>query len=220
VVLLDYDGTVFFYDSATGHEFRRVTGIAPYALLVFSPNGRTFATVEGLKYQSNQVRVWETVSGTVRHQFPGPEGGLFALAFAPDSCRLATGGGDTTILVWDLIRGTEAPSRQGRPSVDEWEKIWAQLGAPEARVGHQAMCRMLDAPETAVGFLKTRLKGQLEPAQRLARALEVLEWIDTAQTRELLQSWAQRYPDTALGQAARETFDRLARRPVRQASNK
>jgi hypothetical protein len=43
-----------------------------------------------------------------------------------------------------------------------------------------------------------------------------LEWIDTPEARGLLHSLAQQYSNTALGHAARETFDRLRR----QASEK
>ena len=55
-----------------------------------------------------------------------------------------------------------------------------------------------------------------ESTRLRTRALEVLEWIDTPDARRLLHSLAQQYSNTALGQAARDTFDRLAR----QASKK
>ena len=293
LVLQNRSGTITFHDAATGRKLRQLTGKPFYyqgfALpLVFSPNGRTFATLqEGGMNSTVHILVWEMVSGTVRHQFAGHTGSVAAMAFTPDSRRLATGGVDTNILVWDLTRRPEGMLTKGQPSAKEWEEIWTNLNAQDASTSYPAMCRMLAAPEATVAFLKKHLipdqtlpnpqtlakliagldsddpqdrekaMHQLEKLGPLAadalrkalestpsaevkirlerilsrfdskesmrqalRALEVLEWIDTAGARELLQSLAKQFPDTALGQAARETFDRLSRRPARQASEK
>src|SRR5207302_477594 len=48
------------------------------------------------------VRLWEVASGQVRAQFEGHTGQVSALAFSPDDNTLATGSGDTTVLIWDL----------------------------------------------------------------------------------------------------------------------
>jgi WD40 repeat protein len=66
--------------------------------LAFSPDGRALA----LPDDRGAVRVLETATGQERLRFTGHLGQISALSFSPDGRRLASGGFDTTILVWDV----------------------------------------------------------------------------------------------------------------------
>src|SRR5262249_40509491 len=108
------DGTVGVWDLATGKEQRVLRtkavsqpGAKPPAAefgliklsepLAFSPDGRLVALIHG-----RTITVWHTASGKEFAHWDGHGGGtVTAIAFAPDGKSLATGGTDTTVLIWD-----------------------------------------------------------------------------------------------------------------------
>jgi WD40 repeat protein len=117
------DGTVGVWEVATGRKQRvlgtRATsrpdakpraqgsggvpaaefGLATLSVpVVFSPDGRLVALAHG-----RTVTVWHAASGKDFARWDAHGGGhVTAIAFAPGSGSLATGGMDTTVLVWDL----------------------------------------------------------------------------------------------------------------------
>jgi WD40 repeat protein len=91
------------YSTATGKETVRIAldpsarrdWSAGRAALAFAPDGKTLALAAG-----GALRLWETASGRELCRRETNQGGITALAFSPDGRLLATGGRDTTILVW------------------------------------------------------------------------------------------------------------------------
>ena len=67
-------------------------------MLDFSPDGRLLAAA----YRPSIVRLFDPRTGKLLLKFENAAGDVRALAFSPDSRRLATGNADTTILVWDI----------------------------------------------------------------------------------------------------------------------
>lgn len=119
--------------------------------ILFSPDGRWLAVGER---GQPRVRVWDWSSRqqVKTNALPKEAGGITALAFSPDSARLAFSGGagDNDIHVWDLAAGTErrfvghrgwvtdlAFSPDGRrlasASVDQTVRLWDALGDGEPR---------------------------------------------------------------------------------------
>src|SRR5262249_35776097 len=87
------------------------------------------------------VKVWDTQSGKLLHDLHDPAGGALGVAFAPGGRRLAWGGTDATIKVWDgpgtepqILRGHTSwvqgvafspdGHRLGSASADGTVKIW------------------------------------------------------------------------------------------------
>jgi WD40 repeat protein len=62
----------------------------------WSPDGRTLALAK-----RQTIQLWEVSSLRVRKEFTGHAGEIRALAFSPDGRLLATGGVDTTVLIWE-----------------------------------------------------------------------------------------------------------------------
>jgi len=50
------------------------------------------------------ILLWETATAEVRRLLPGHQGPVSRLMFSRDVSVLASGGADTTILIWDLYK--------------------------------------------------------------------------------------------------------------------
>jgi hypothetical protein len=155
-------GVVRLWDVATGNELRHLgDGKAlSTGALAFSPDGRTLAiTSQEQRENETTVLVWELASGQVRARFAGHRGGVTALAFSPDSRLLASGGDDTTILLWDVTGRTgPASRRKGKPAPDEIAGLWADLDSAAAVKAHRAMARLLAVPAETLTLFRKELK--------------------------------------------------------------
>jgi DNA-binding beta-propeller fold protein YncE len=100
-----WDGTIKMWDVKTGQEVRRF------------PNGGRIADINGIavspdgKYlmagcDDTQVHIWDIKTGTETQQLRGHMGVVYGVAFSPDGRRaLSGGGGDNTMILWDLKTG-------------------------------------------------------------------------------------------------------------------
>jgi dipeptidyl aminopeptidase/acylaminoacyl peptidase len=167
-------GGIALLTATTGEELRRLT--AKEALnnvqrIAFSPDGRTLA-VAGLQPdgRTGRIYIWELSTGTVRHDLIGHQGMIASLAFAPDGSKLATGGWDTSILLWDLV-GKDAEAK-ANPAAKELDEMWAGLDNTDGKEGFRAMGRLLAAPAEAVGLFKKNIepvKGEKSDAEKIAQ---------------------------------------------------
>ncbi|HVR84404.1 MAG TPA: WD40 repeat domain-containing protein, partial [Planctomycetota bacterium] len=166
-------------DSATGKEFARVecgNGLGVSAA-VFSPDGRFLALGESKSEfrmpgaapappPVDRIRFWEVATASELGAFEAGQGRIEALAFSPDGRIAASGGRDTTILIWDLghLAGT------GHPSSDP-AGLWADLADPDGKKAWKAMELFVSRGDAVLGMLAERLR----PAR--ADAPRVRQWI-------------------------------------------
>jgi WD40 repeat protein len=96
-------------------ELRRFTGkVGGVYAVAFSPDGRVLASAgAGNPYFDNpnagpvpgEVILRDFASGSILHTLRGHPHNVVALAFSPDGKRIATGGLDNTVKVWDCQAG-------------------------------------------------------------------------------------------------------------------
>ncbi len=94
-------GAVDGWDTATGRAAAHVDALGqPYAIAA-SPDGRTVA----VGMADHNVVLIDAATGTVRRVLRRHQGSVMAVAFSPDSARLASVGSDHTVRVWVLRAG-------------------------------------------------------------------------------------------------------------------
>jgi WD40 repeat protein len=155
--------------TAGGQEDKRLTttqATGNLTTLAFSPDGRTLAVgysgqnivnVKGtIVAQSPAIELWELASGKLRATFKGHVGAVNCLAFTPDSLTLASGGADTTLILWDAggLLGLKAVALTG----DELREEWANLLKPDGKPAFLAQRRMILSPAETIAFLKKELQ--------------------------------------------------------------
>jgi WD40 repeat protein len=123
-----------------------------YSHVKFGPDGRTFAAVatrESLTPDST-VEVWDAVGFAPWKRSRVIRGVSTAWPIARDGTRLATGGVDTTIIVWDVagLPVGEVP--------EDREVAWKRLGEPDPAAAAGAARRLQRADGWS--FLADRLK--------------------------------------------------------------
>jgi WD40 repeat protein len=128
-------------------------------LLAFSPNGRLLAF--GRAGKSGHLRVGYGSGIDIRDTLTGEIAGTLdvspeCIAFSPDGSRLATGGRDHNVLIWE---SPAIPQRKKgkEPSSAEYDAWWPALGG-DAKVAYEAIGRMSEAPERGVALLKERVR--------------------------------------------------------------
>jgi WD40 repeat protein len=88
--------------ATTGTKAAWADGPREAFAVAFDPAGTTVAAAE-----LGAVRVRDAQTGVVRQTFESGPLRVAAVGFSPDGSRLATGGADGTVRVWDVASGHE-----------------------------------------------------------------------------------------------------------------
>ena len=106
---------VFVYVVTNPSQAGRCYGVA------FSPDGRRLATVT----LSDQLIVWDVLSGAEIYRQQGQSGNMYGVAFSPDGRRLVTAGLDKTVKLWDAATGDEILTLHGHT-----DAVWRAAFSP------------------------------------------------------------------------------------------
>jgi WD40 repeat protein len=179
LALAGQGGTVGLWDGATGKELRPldIPGAGGWVNtpVIFAPDSKTLAA--GMMDNTgmvNKVVVWEVGSGGIRQEFTGHQGVILSLAFAPDGRILATGGADTTVLLWDLASYGTRKEPAPQLTANDLDAMWGDLASSDARKAGESMRKLAAAPAASVPLLQKRLQPAAEKA---ADAQQIARWV-------------------------------------------
>jgi hypothetical protein len=154
----------------TGNNFLRA--------IAFSADGRLLATAtRGNGQVKAAVRVWDVATGQERMRFAGHQETADAVAFSADGRVLASGGGDGTVLLWDVTgrveNGKFAPVQLSPPVL---ESEWTDLNGADAMKVHKAVWTLAAAPKQSLPLLRDYLKPvRPADAKRIAQLIKDLD---------------------------------------------
>jgi WD40 repeat protein len=111
------DGTVKFWDSATGRLQGTVEAHSDIvSALAFSKDGKHFATASF----DGTAKVWTAADRKLVQTCRGARGAVLTVTFNPNGRALATGGIDGTVRVWELEAGKTEPSSRVQRTHSSW----------------------------------------------------------------------------------------------------
>jgi WD40 repeat protein len=189
---------VTLWDTATVKQMHALDTGTDYQSpsLAFSPDTRTLAMATTNRVtNATTLSLWEVASGKRRCQFQGHRGSISALRFSPDGRLLASGSGDTTILLWDVTGRTwSGVPAKAKLAEKELAELWTDLAKPEARDGFAAEVKLAAAGQDTVAFLAKELRPEAPPkidaagiARRIADLNDAHYKVRRKATRELEQ---------------------------------
>jgi eukaryotic-like serine/threonine-protein kinase len=174
--------TVLLLDAQTRETAARFQGHEKTVnSAIFSPDSRRLATCS----MDRSVRLWQIDPLILPSpRSPGGEGRVrgcqvlrghtdevFAAAFHPDGTRLATGGRDRAVWLWDLARGEEVARLQGHTSFI-WSLAFSPDGATLVSGSGDTTVRLWDTAPLKTRYQARREAEALRPeAERLVGKL-------------------------------------------------
>ncbi|MHB1424185.1 MAG: sigma-70 family RNA polymerase sigma factor [Gemmataceae bacterium] len=175
---------VRLWDTASGKELCRYAGPGDAGpndrvlALTFSPDGKLVASSAVFHplfhhgQRASSVHVWEAATGRLLRRFEGHPSFVGSVVFSPDGLTVASGAGDSTILLWDITgRRPDGRWRAQPLTPRELETCWTSLANEDAAKAYDAVWALVAAPEQAVPFLQKHLPPVPRPDAKIVSRL-------------------------------------------------
>jgi WD domain, G-beta repeat len=121
-------------------------------------SGRSPSPLAAGNEETALIHLWEVPTGQTIRRITGPQGSVSCLAFSFDGRMLASGGGDTTILLWDLTGAADATTiKPGPLTAADRAGFWSNL-AGDAAKAYGVIWSLVRTPQQSVTWLKDRLQ--------------------------------------------------------------
>lgn len=176
--------------------------------IAFSLDGNLLAAGDS----AGRVRLFDLTTDKELAPLEGHLGPVVSLAFAANGKRLASGGTDTTALVWDVA---SPPSEANpMPVLDEkqLENLWQDIRGDDAAKAYRAIRVFRQFPKQVVPFLQARLHTFDVDQKQLTRLIGELD-SNMFRTREKAQKELEK-----LGELAEDAIQTALRdRPTAEA---
>ncbi len=148
------------YDAGTGDLLHSFAAPNYWVLRVaFSPDGRTLASTSREDPREGfPLRLWDVATGKERARFAGHQSTACGVTFSPDGRTLFSGGGDSTILAWDVtgrMAGGKFLAADLTPA--ELQAAWEDITDDGAKA-HRAVWALVAGAKQSLPLLRERLK--------------------------------------------------------------
>jgi WD40 repeat protein len=97
------DGTLRFWELATGNPVRSLWHSRPVNALAFSRDGSRLLSGG----DDTTIKLWDTATGQAIRTFAGHSASVRSVAFTPDEQRVISGSHDRTVRIWDVATGDQ-----------------------------------------------------------------------------------------------------------------
>jgi WD40 repeat protein len=153
----DYSG-VRFWDLKTGKTAPRMPE-GPSAYFLGVAPDRAAVIFSDPPWNEGPLTLRDLSTGKLLARLGGAHRGWINEAvFSHDGARLATVGGDTTVVVWDVAALRKAQAARRTPlSAGDLKKLWHALGTEPAETTLEVFDRLAEDPEAVAAFLKDQL---------------------------------------------------------------
>jgi RNA polymerase sigma factor (sigma-70 family) len=175
---------VRLWDVATGRESNSAKGVDSFGKdVAFSADSKSLVTMENY---SPAIHIWEVRDGVLKQESVGHSNGPEVLAFSSDGSRVASGGMEGSIIVWDTSTGVslvQVPHRNqvltstftddGRFLYSRW--LNDKLRFFDAASGLEARSLKLEDPESRPDAKQSELSLFLSNDQKTLVGFSALE---------------------------------------------
>src|SRR5262249_32268194 len=118
----------------------------------------------------------EPITGKELRRLDGHRGLVRSVAFSGDGNRLASGGSDATILVWDVAKLVPKTGQAELLAQAKLATLWADLADSDAAKAYRALAELDAAPMQSLPFLQPPLRpARATDAQQVPRLIRDLD---------------------------------------------